>query len=33
MNTVDFVPVVFVGGAFLLLIGRMVLEYTRARSA
>ena len=33
MHTVDLIPIVFVGGAFLLLIGRMLLEYTRARSA
>ena len=33
MNTVDLVPIVFVGGVFLILVGRLLLEYTRVRSA
>jgi len=33
MNTVDLVPIVFVGGVFLILVGRMLLEYARVRSA
>ena len=30
---VDLIPIVLVGGAFAILIGRMLLEYARARSA
>jgi len=33
MHMVDALPVIFVGGAFLFLIGRMVVDYVRAKSA
>lgn len=33
MNTVDLIPIVFVGGVFIVLIAGMLLEYVRARSA
>ncbi len=33
MHLVDTVPILFVGGAFLFLIGRMVVDYIKAKSA
>ncbi len=33
MHMVDAVPLILVGGAFLFLIGRMVVDYVRANSA
>lgn len=32
-NMVDLAPVLFVGGIFVTLIGRMVVEYYRVKSA
>ena len=33
MQTVDLIPVIFVGGTFVILVGRMLMEYVRARTA
>ena len=33
MHMVDALPIVFVGGAFLFFIGRMVVDYVKAKSA
>lgn len=33
MHMVDTLPVILVSGAFLFLIGRMVVDYVRANSA
>ena len=32
MHMVDTLPVIFVGGTFMFLIGRMVVDYVRAKS-
>jgi|TARA_B100001996_G_C18387166_1_gene487671 hypothetical protein len=32
MNTVDLIPIIFVGGAFIAIIGCMLLEYAKARN-
>lgn len=33
MHMVDALPMIFVGGAFVFLIGRMVVDYVKAKAA